>query len=198
MNIQNAMENLKKRGFAVSFFETKDDATNYLKDKIQNTSVGFGGSVTVDEMGLYDALAEKNTVWSHHHGDRETEIAGASTADVYISSVNGAAESGELINIDGAGNRVSSTLYGKKEVYFVVGINKFADDYDGALWRARNIASPKNCHRLNVKTPCAEKADKCYDCSSPDRICRGLVVLWGPMRAAEKTEVVIVNEALGY
>ena len=115
---------------------------------------------------------------------------------VYLTSVNGLAETGELINIDGAGNRVASTLYGHKKVYFLVGRNKLAPTYDEALWRARNIAAPKNAQRLQKKTPCAVKGDRCYNCKSPERICRGLVVLWGPMMGME-AEVILVDEDLG-
>ena len=106
-------------------------------------------------------------------------------------------EEGVLLNIDGTGNRVAATLYGHKKVYFVVGRNKIAPTYDEALWRARNIAAPKNAQRLQRKTPCAVKGDKCYDCRSSTRICRGLVVLWGPMLGME-AEVVLVDQDLGY
>ena len=107
------------------------------------------------------------------------------------------AETGEIINIDGTGNRVSSSLFGHKKVWFIVGSNKIAPTYDEALWRARNIAAPKNAQRLGVKTPCAVNGDRCYDCKSPQRICRGLVVLWEAIRSCE-TEVVLVDEPLGY
>ena len=122
----------------------------------------------------------------------------AAATDVYISSVNGLAETGELINIDGTGNRVSSTLFGHEKVYFVVGKNKIAPDYDKALWRARNIASPKNAQRIGVQTPCAVKGDRCYDCKSPQRICRGLVVLWEKPKAIQTMEVILIDEELGY
>ena len=103
----------------------------------------------------------------------------------------------KLINIDGTGNRVASTLYGHKKVWFVVGRNKLAPTYEEALWRARNIAAPKNAQRLKRKTPCAVKADHCYDCKSPERICRGLAVLWARPNATEEMEVVLIGEALG-
>ena len=106
------------------------------------------------------------------------------------------AETGEILNIDGTGNRVASTLYGHNKVYFIIGINKIAPDFESALWRARNIAAPKNAQRLNRNTPCAVKGDRCYDCKSPDRICRGLTVLWGPMMGME-TEIVLIDEPLG-
>ncbi len=85
---------------------------------------------------------------------------------MYITSVNGMAETGELINIDGNGNRVASSLYGHKKVWFIVGRNKLAPTYEEALWRTRNIAAPKNAQRLGRKTPCAVHGDRCYDCKS--------------------------------
>jgi L-lactate utilization protein LutB len=198
MNIENAVKNLKKRGYHVSRFETKDAAREYLAGKLSGETIGFGGSVTLRDMGLYDALAGHNTVWNHWVQNPQEARKNAAMADIYITSANAVAETGEIINIDGAGNRVSSTLYGKKEVYFVVGVNKFAEDFNAALWRARNIASPKNAQRLGVKTPCAKNGDRCYDCDSPERICKGLVVLWGPLNGVGRTEVVIVGEELGY
>ena len=122
----------------------------------------------------------------------------AAAAPIYLTSVNGLAETGELINIDGTGNRVASTIFGHEEVYFLIGRNKLAPDYDAALWRARNIASPKNAHRLGCKTPCAVKGDKCYDCSSPERICRALAVLWEKPKGIGRAEVVLIDEDLGY
>ena len=116
---------------------------------------------------------------------------------MYLSSVNGAAETGELINIDGTGNRVASGLFGHEKVYFIIGQNKVAPDYDAALWRARNIAAPKNAQRLGVQTPCAVKGDRCYDCKSPQRICRALVVYWEKPRSMDM-EVVLVRQDLGY
>ena len=92
--------------------------------------------------------------------------------------------------------RAPATLFGHEKVYFVIGRNKLAPTYDEALWRARNIAAPKNAQRLGKKTPCAVKGDRCYDCKSPDRICRGLVTLWGPMTGME-AEVLLVDEDLG-
>jgi L-lactate utilization protein LutB len=198
MNIDNAVKNLEKRGFAVSRFDTKEEARDYLAKKLSGATVGMGGSMTLKEMGLFDALSVNNTVWNHWVQDPETARKNAAAADIYITSANAVAETGEIVNIDGSGNRVAATLYGKREVYFVVGINKFAENVDKALWRARNVASPKNAQRLNRKTPCAKSGDKCYDCSSPERICKGLVVLWSPMMGVGYTEVVIVNEELGF
>ncbi len=188
-------QNLEERGFTPKVFATAAQAADYLDREIDGVSVGFGGSMTVQEMGLYPRLAAHNeAVW---HWDK-AGLEQAAATEVYICSVNGLAETGEIINIDGTGNRVASTLFGHKRVYLVVGKNKLAPDYDKALWRARNIASPKNAQRLGVQTPCAAKGDKCYDCKSPQRICRGLVVLWEKPRSVERMEVVLVDEELGY
>ncbi len=186
---------LRQRGYTVRVFETGGAAADYLNSAIDGVSVGIGGSVTVQQLGLYDRLAEHNRVYWHWQGGPE-QRAKAAEADVYLTSANGLAETGEILNIDGAGNRVASTLYGHKKVYFVIGANKLAPTRDEALWRARNIAAPRNAQRLGKKTPCAVKGDKCYDCKSPDRICRGLVELWGPMMGME-TEVILIGEDLG-
>ena len=192
-------QNLEARGFRVSVFATAAEAADYLDSAIDNTSVGFGGSVTLEKMGLYERLERHDRVNWHWRpmDDGADARQAAMTAEHYITSVNGLAETGELINIDGTGNRVASTLYGHKKVWFVVGRNKLAPTYEEALWRARNIAAPKNAQRLGRKTPCAVKADRCYDCKSPERICRGLVVLWEAIGSMEM-EVVLVDEALGY
>lgn len=201
MNFSIVEQNLKDRGFAVTIFETAAEAVKYLDAQIDDQTVGFGGSVTLEQMGLFEALHSHNTVFWHQRvpaGEAKTEArAAAGKADIYISSVNGLAETGEIINIDGTCNRVASIFYGHKKVYLVVGKNKLEKDYDRALWRARNVASPLNAKRLGMKTPCAVKGDKCYDCKSPERICRGLSVLWGKPMAGE-FEVILINEELGY
>lgn len=201
MNFDKTREGLTARGYSVVCFETKDEAREYLVRTIENKSVGFGGSVTLRELGLYEALSEKNRVLWHWNVPEGTDPAAlrreAALSDVYISSVNGLAETGEIINIDGTCNRVAATLYGHERVIFVVGKNKLASDYESAFFRARNIAAPKNAQRLGVKTPCAIRADKCYNCKSPERICRALSVLWEKPLGAQ-IEVVLVNEELGY
>lgn len=194
-DFEKTVQSLERRGFTVRCFDTARQAADYLDGEIDHSSVAFGGSVTLQQMGLYPRLSAHNQVIWHWEGGN---IRDAIATDVYVTSVNGLAETGEIINIDGTGNRVASTLFGHQRVYFVVGANKIAPDYDAALWRARNIASPKNAQRLGKKTPCAAKGDRCYDCQSPERICRGLTVLWGPLTGAQVTEVLLVKEELGY
>ena len=186
---------LESRGYRVRRFATAREAADYLDAQIDGKTVAFGGSVTLKEMGLYPRLSAHNqVVWHWEGGQKEAAV----FTDVYISSVNALAETGELVNIDGAGNRVASTVYGHQAVYFVVGSNKIVPDYDSALWRARNIAAPKNAQRMGLKTPCAVRGDRCYDCKSPDRICQVLTVLWGKPMTLPLMEVILVDEALGY
>lgn len=187
---------LKDRGYAVNTFSTAQEAAAYLDRKIDGKTVGFGGSVTLQDMGLYELLSRHNTVIWHWKSKDPAARRDALMTQIYISSVNGLAQTGEMVNIDGSGNRVAATLFGHEKVYFVIGRNKLAPTYEEALWRARNIAGPKNARRLGLKTPCAIKADRCYDCKSPDRICRGLVTLWSPMLDMA-AEVLLVDEDLG-
>ncbi|MBQ2323077.1 MAG: lactate utilization protein [Oscillospiraceae bacterium] len=199
MDFTNLNKTLERLGYAVSCFAAGADAAAYLNEQIDGKTVGFGGSVTLRELGLFDSLSAHNTVNSHWNplGGITDALREAAHTDVYLSSVNALAETGEIINIDGTGNRVSSMLYGHDKVYLVIGRNKIAPDYDRALWRARNIAAPKNAMRLGVKTPCAVKGDRCYNCRSPQRICRALVVLWECVKSCE-IEIVLVDEDLGY
>lgn len=194
-------KNLCDRGYIVTCFDTALEAADYINSQIDNQTIGFGGSMTLEQMGLYERLKKHNTVHWHHRipeGKTSKEVRlEANAANIYISSVNGLAETGEIINIDATGNRVASIFYGHEKVYLVIGKNKLEKDYDSALYRARNIASPLNAKRLGVKTPCAIKGDKCYDCNSPERICRGLSVLWSKPMTGE-FEVILIDEKLGY
>lgn len=190
--------NLERRGFHTSYFETAEEACSYLNQALDRRTIGFGGSQTVRDMGLYEQLSSHNTcIW---HWDKEKNIIpkDATDAQVYICSVNGAAETGELVNIDGGGNRLASGLFGHEKVYFIMGVNKIASDLEGAIWRARNIAGPKNARRLGKKTPCAVKADRCYDCKSPERICAAMVIYWEKPALIPEVEVVIVGQELGF
>lgn len=201
MDFTTLQANLEKKGYLVSTFATKEEASAYLNTVMDSTTIGIGGTMTVEEMGLYETLVTHNQVfwhWRLPEGMTSAEMHTAiRQADVYISSVNGISETGEIVNIDGASNRVSNILHGHKKVYLIVGENKVAPTLEGAIWRARNIASPKNAQRLGKKTPCAVKGDRCYDCTSPQRICRSLVTMMTKPSACEY-EVVLIGESLGY
>ena len=193
---------LEALGYKVTVCPNKEEASDYLNAQLDGTSVGFGGSMTFKEMGLFESLSQHNVVLSHLDVQpgmtKDATRAAAANTEHYITSVNGLAETGEIINIDGYGNRVASTLYGHKKVWFVVGRNKLAPTYDEALWRARNIAGPKNAIRYQAKTPCvASGGEKCFDCKSPERICNALVVFWRKVTSCDM-EVVLIDEDLGY
>lgn len=199
MNIQRTIDSLTREGFAARYFDTAKEAADYLCESISGKTVGFGGSVTLEQMGLYEKLAENNTVYWHWKTNNMETRTAAAGAEVYLSSANAIAETGEIVNIDGSGNRVAATLYNHERVVFVVGVNKIAEDYERAVFRARNVAAPLNTRRLGLKTPCAVgKEIKCYNCASKDRICCGVVTLLWPMRSVKVTEVVLVGESLGY
>ena len=149
-------------------------------------------------MGLYERLCEDNEViWHWRAEDRNAAQISAAHAKVYIMSANALSETGEIVNIDGNGNRVAETSFGHERVYFVVGINKLCPDFESALSRAHNIAAVTNCKRFPKKPPC-QLDDTCHDCRSPDRVCRALLVLWAPMMDMEGCEVVLIDEELGY
>ena len=196
-NIEKLTKNLLKEGFLVSHFATAEEACAYLNSAIDGVSVGFGGSQTVRDMGLYEQLCAHNDCYWHWDKVNNVIPTEATNAEVYICSLNGVSENGELINIDGGGNRVASTLYGHKKIYFIIGVNKIAPDYDAALWRARNIAAPLNAKRLEKKTPCVTTG-RCMNCASPERICKALVVLWEKPVLSGDIEVVIIDQELGY
>ena len=119
MNFEIVQKNLEKRGFKVSCFSSKEEAAQYLCSNIIGQKVGFGGSVTLDQLGLYEKLSENNQViwhWRVPEGKTGADVLKeAREADVYLSSVNGIAETGEIVNIDNTGNRVAATLYGHKD-----------------------------------------------------------------------------------
>lgn len=196
-NIEKLRKNLEAHGFETNYFETKQEAADYLCTVLAGRTVGIGGSQTVKELGIYPRLCECSEVfWHDAQGPQAREK--ASAAPVYLTSANGVSETGELVNIDGSGNRVAATLYGKEKVYFIIGVNKIEPDLESAIHRARNIASPLNCRRLKRQTPCAVGELRCHDCNSPQRICRGLVVNWRNLFGVESTEVIIINESLGF
>ena len=187
---------LRERGYTVQVFATGSEAAAYLNKTIDGKTVGIGGSSTVKDLGIYELLQSHNTVIWHWMQEPASARKQAMQTQIYLSSVNALAQTGELVNIDGAGNRVSSTLFGHEKVYYLIGRNNLTETYEQAVWRARNVAAPQRAKQLGAKTPCAAKAERCFDCKSPGRICRGLVTLWGPMLSMD-AEVLLIDEDLG-
>lgn len=201
MYLLQVRENLEKLGYIVKIFDNRKQAVEYLSTSIQGKTVGIGGSVTVAQTNLYEKLKENNTVFWHlqtEEGQNVMQVRqDAVRSQIYITSVNALSQKGEIVNIDNTGNRVAAATFGCEKVYFIVGENKIALDLQQAVYRARNIAAPLNAKRLGLKTPCAVKGDKCYDCDSEQRICRNLsIFLKKPTGCAY--EVILIRENLGY
>lgn len=154
MDIEKLKKSLEGRGFTFRYFETGAEAADYLTEQLAGKTVGIGGSKTVEAIGLYEKLQGKAADVAWHWKTEPNEArARAAKAQIYVSSANGIAETGEIINIDGAGNRVASNLYGHEKVYIVAGVNKVCPDVEKAFWRARNVAAPLTARRFGKDTP---------------------------------------------
>ena len=199
--VDKLKQNLETKGYIVNIFNNKLDATDYIDSQINDKTVGLGGSVTIHQLDLFNKLSSHNTVYWHDQKPEDMTVMetrkAACRAEIYISSVNAISESGDIVNIDNTGNRVAATTFGPDKIYLLIGSNKIAKDWESAIYRARNVASPLNAKRLNRKTPCAVNGDKCYNCNSPERICRNLSVFWEKPTGAEY-EIILINEELGY
>ena len=205
IDIEKTIKALERNKFVAHYFETAAEAVAYLKNRIQNKCVAIGDSRTLLEIGVHDALSEVNEDIT----DIQRPLPGESfrdTAlrtmgrDVFLTSVNALSQTGEMVNIDGTGNRVAASLFGSQEVFFVLGINKITPDLASAIYRARNVAAPLNS-KLNKKStlnPCATLEQQCYDCGSYDRICNALTIYYKKMRNMQTMEVIVINESLGF
>ncbi|MCC8190469.1 MAG: lactate utilization protein, partial [Planctomycetes bacterium] len=189
MDLSVVKTNLEKHRFRVGLYPTREAAAEHLEATVAGETIGFGGSVTIEEMGLEGRLAKRNTVIWHWRIPENRARYREFTA--YLTSVNALAATGEMVNIDGSGNRLSATLFGPRKVYFVIGRNKVCPDLPSAIARAQGLASPRNNQRLSTPNPCV-KDGKCHDCNSPARICCALVIHMRPMLSAEHTEVLLI------
>lgn len=200
LDIPQVLAAFEKKGYIAHYFATGAAAAAYLDAAIDGQTVGFGDSRTLFNIGVYEQLAAHNQVVDPMHPEAGRDffeiIPETQHTEVFLTSVNGASINGELVNIDAMGNRVAGTVYGHEKVYFVFGVNKLCPDLASAIWRARNIAAPKNARRKGYKTPCAVRGDRCYDCQSPERICNALVIHLHRMKRAY-AEVVLIGEELG-
>ena len=205
VDIEKTIKALERNKFVVHYFETAAEAVAYLKNRIQNKCVAIGDSRTLLEIGVHDALSEVNEditdiqrpLPSESFRDTALRTMGR---DVFLTSVNALSQTGEMVNIDGTGNRVAASLFGSQEVFFVLGINKITPDLASAIYRARNVAAPLNSkkNKKSSLNPCAILDEKCYDCGSPDRICNALTIYYKKMRNMQTMEIIIINESLGF
>ena len=195
--MEKTIANLEKNGFTVSRFASAEEAASYIGRTLRGKTVGIGGSMSVRALEIYDRIKDNNTVFWHMVVPGDETMVQASSAEVYITSANAISEEGYIVNIDGRGNRVAGTLMKKDKVYLVVGRNKLCGSLPEAIERARNVAAPLNAKRLETKTPCTA-GGHCYDCSSPERICNALVVLWRKPFWCGSMEIVLIDEELGF
>ena len=149
MNVEKALRALRENGFDARWFATAAEAADALCAELKGKTIGIGGSVTVEQLGVYDRLSRENTVYWHWCQPAAEAIRQAEQSQVYLLSANAVSETGALVNIDGTGNRVAASLYGREHVIYLVGVNKLAPTLEAAIDRARNVAAPLNARRLH-------------------------------------------------
>lgn len=196
------IKSLEKRHFNAFFCKTSDDAVKKVLDIIpRGSSVTWGGSMTIRDMGLTKALHDNNyMVYDRDEAATREDAAKvylkAFECDYYLSSANAISQDGVIVNIDGNGNRVAAITWGPKNVIFVIGMNKVTQDVTAAMARARGTASPINAARFDIDTPCT-KDGTCHNCNSMQCICNYIHIMRNSHPAKRHT-VILVDEDLGY
>ena len=196
------IEKFNVRGIEGYYCDNKEEALAMAKRFLTpGCSVSFGGSMTLYEIGLIDELKQSDYVLYDRAAattpeEKNAMYAKIVTADYFFMSSNAITLNGELINIDGIGNRVACLIAGSKNVVIVAGINKIVPDIESGIARVRNMAAPPNANRLHTKTPCAELG-RCADCLSADCICCQTVIT-RKSRIPNRIKVILVGEELGY
>ena len=199
---QHVIKNLNKRQLNGYYAETAEEALKLALSLIpEGCSVGWGGSMTTEGIGLNQALRDgsynaidRDTAKTPQ--EREALMKQCLAADCFIMSANAISEDGQLVNLDGKGNRVAALIYGPDKVIVVAGMNKVVKTLDEAIARCRNIASPINAMRFPGASPC-RKTGVCGNCTSPDCICAQLVITRFSMDP-NRIHVILVGEDLGY
>ena len=196
------IKNLERRNMEGYYFETVEEAVEKAMSMIkEEDTVGWGGSTTIDQTGIKKLLEEKNiTVYDR---DKETDpkekvkmMKKALTSDVFLTSANAITMDGELLNIDGNGNRVAAFCYGPDSVIVIAGMNKIVTDLDVALKKVRLDATVPNTFRTNSKTPC-HFTGKCTECTMNDTLC-GQILVTRFCKPQNKIKVILVGQNLGF
>ena len=198
----NVVKNLEARNFEAYYCATGEEALKKALELIpEGASVSWGGSMTIRDLGLTKALHEGNyrvidrDVYDSAEGKQKACLE-AFGADFYLTSANGISEDGQLVNVDGNGNRIAALIYGPEHVLVIAGMNKVVKTAEDALVRARTIAAPMNQQRFLGKTPCTVTG-MCGDCKSPDCICNQILTTRNG-KPAGRIKVILVGEDLGY
>ena len=196
------IKNLARRNIEAFYCPTSREAVDKLLEMIpQGSSVTWGGSMSIRDIGIPAALADAGK-YEVYDRDKAPDRAAATeiylkafSCDYYLSSANAITEDGVIVNIDGTGNRVAAITFGPRNVIFVIGINKLTQNVDAALARARSLAAPVNTARFDIQTPC--KLDGvCHNCLSDDCICNYIHYLRHSPKGKHK--VILVGESIGY
>ena len=196
---QKVIKGLQSRNMSGYYAESREEALRLALELIpEGSTATMGGGVSVQEIGLVDALKQGNYKFIDRdaYEDKRAAMLLAYDADVFLASANAITEDGVLVNIDGNANRVSAIAQGPKKVILIVGMNKVCDDVDGAMKRARNVAAPTNAQRFGLSTPCA-KTGSCMNCKSPDTICCQFLITRFS-RHTGRIHVILVNDSLGF
>lgn len=202
-DIQKVIDSMNAKHFKAQYAKDAQEAKAMVLSIIgEDETVGAGGSVTLDETGIMEALLSRgNKVISSTQAKKNGEdsyqarIDGLA-ADVYISSTNAVTLAGDLINIDGIGNRVAGMVFGPSKVVVVAGRNKITQNPNTAVARIKKIACPQNARRLKRDTPCAH-TDKCGECNGPDRMCNVTVRMQYPTTGKE-IHIILIDNDFGY
>lgn len=197
------IKNFAKRNMEAFYCDTKEEAVNLAMDIMKDGgTVGMGGSATVRETGLVDAIKGTSSL---HFIDRDTAktpeekkaiYLETMAADYFLMSSNAITIDGELVNIDGNGNRVACLICGPENVLVLAGMNKVVDDVDSGIERVGIHAAPPNAARLGTRTPCATLGH-CADCHSEDCMCAQIVIT-RHSRQKGRIKVILIGEELGF
>lgn len=199
---QTIIANLKKRNMDGYYFENSEACVQAILDVIPDGStIGYGGSESIKEAGLLDSLQKGSYNLIDRKAAKNPEeareiYARTVLADYFLMSTNAITLDGELINIDGVGNRVACLIHGPRQVILVAGMNKVVPDIESGIARTRNMASPPNAIRLERKIPCAVSG-RCHDCLAPDCFCNQIVITRRSGHEG-RIHVYLVGEELGY
>jgi L-lactate utilization protein LutB len=196
------IKNLNRRNMEAFYCPTAEEAVKKVSELIDDgSSVTWGGTMTVRDLGIPDALRDRGTLEVLDRDLVETPeeklamYLRAFSTDVYLTSANAISEDGVIVNIDGNGNRVAAITWGPKKVIFVIGLNKVAQTVEAALARVRGTASPINAARFDINTPCHVDG-VCHNCNSSESICNYVHFLRNSPHG--RHVVVLVGEDLGY
>ncbi len=200
---EKCIKNLIKHRFDAHYVDNSADAREMILEMTKTCETfGFGGSATTNSIGIKKALKAKGkTLFDHNDESLSFEEKleyrkNQASCDCFILSANGISATGEIVNVDGIGNRTNAMTFGPGKVIIVAGINKVTSDIESAIKRIREIAAPMRAKELGMETPCAETGI-CIDCNSPMRICNITAILHRKPMLTD-ISVILVNEELGY